>query len=295
MIHLSMPAKCSFPRFLIQDLWQSGSRVGLLWMLLTTMMVHAQSKATEAPLLVAHRGASYEAPENTVASVKLAWTKRADATEVDIHMTRDHQIVVIHDKSTKRTAGVDLSIAANDYASLKDLEVGSWKSPDYEGEPLPLLEEVLQHVPDGKQIFIEIKCPKEVLPYLKQVVHDSGLLAQQTVFIAFDWETIRQTKLIFPSSACYWLSGFKQDKTSGTWEPSAAEVLERALEAKVDGVDVSHSGPVSAQFVAAAHEKGLEVHVYTVNEIADARRVMIAGVDGITTDRPLFLREQLGL
>ena len=120
-------------------------------------------------------------------------------------------------------------------------------------------------------------------------------MAQQTVFIAFDWETIRQTKLIFPSSACYWLSGFKQDKTSGTWEPSAAEVLERALEAKVDGVDVSHSGPVSAQFVAAAHEKGLEVHVYTVNEIADARRVMKAGVDGITTDRPLFLREQLGL
>ena len=133
-----MPAKCSFPRFLIQDLWQSGSRVGLLWMLLTTMMVHAQSKATEAPLLVAHRGASYEAPENTVASVKLAWTKRADATEVDIHMTRDHQIVVIHDKSTKRTAGVDLSIAANDYASLKDLEVGSWKSPDYEGGTLAI-------------------------------------------------------------------------------------------------------------------------------------------------------------
>ena len=158
-----------------------------------------------------------------------------------------------------------------------------------------MLEEVLKHVSDGKQIFIEIKCPKEVLPHLKQVVHDSGLLAQQTVFIAFDWETIRQTKLIFPSSMCYWLSGFKQDKTSGAWEPSAAEVLERALEAKVDGVDVSHTGPVSAQFVAAAHEKGLEVHVYTVNEVADARRIMKAGVDGITTDRPLYLRERLGL
>jgi len=295
MILLSMPAKNSFHRSLIQDLRQRVSSVGLPLMLLTMIMVYSQSQATKAPLLVAHRGASYEAPENTVASVKLAWTKRADAIEVDIHMTRDHQILVIHDKSTKRTAGVDLSIAANDYASFKDLEVGSWKSPDYIGEPLPLLEEVLKHVSDGKQIFIEIKCPKEVLPHLKQVVHDSGLLAQQTVFIAFDWETIRQTKLIFPSSACYWLSGFKQDKTSGAWEPSAAEVLERALEAKVDGVDVSHTGPVSAQFVAAAHEKGLEVHVYTVNEVADARRVMKAGVDGITTDRPLYLRERLGL
>ena len=243
-----------------------------------------------SPHLVAHRGASHDAPENTVPAVMLAWKKEADATEVDIHMTRDHRIVVIHDSSTERTTGSDFKVAETDYQQLVPLDAGKWKGDAYDGTRIPLLSEVLSKVPEGKRIFVEIKCPSAVLPFLQKVVADSGLLSHQTVFIAFDWETIREAKARFPESDCFWLSDFKKDKISGKWKPSPSFVIERALNAGVDGVDVFHGGPVDKGFVDSAHRKGLEVHVYTVNDREDALRMLDAGVDGITTDRPAYLR-----
>jgi len=248
-----------------------------------------------APEWVAHRGASYDAPENTLPAVRLAWEKGADAVEVDIHMTRDHQIVAIHDADTQRTAGKKLQVDAVDYADLKTLDVGSWKAARYQGTTIPLLRDVLAEVPEGKRIFIEIKCPQSVLPHLEKVVRQAGLAPEQTVFIAFDWETIRLTKLRFPECNCYGLSGFKRDKETQAWQPTPDQVIQKALKAGVDGVDVYHGGPVDADFVRAAKSHDLEVHVYTVNDPEDARRVMEAGVHGITTDRPAYLKEQLGL
>jgi len=271
------------------------ARTSLFLALMIPSMLSQPPQLGASPLLVAHRGASFDAPENTVASVKLAWVQWADAAEVDIHLTRDGQIVVIHDKSTKRTAGIDLQVATQDWSTLQSLEVGAWKSDAFKGEPLPLLKDVLAQVPAEKRLFIEIKCPSEVLPHLEKVVLASGLHPRQTVFIAFDWETITKTKRLFPDRDCFWLSGFKQDESSGRWQPQPEEVIQKALEAKVDGIDVYHGGPVDRAFVEAAHEQGLEVHTYTVNDPADARRLMEAGVDGITTDRPGFLREHLGL
>ena len=247
------------------------------------------------PSIVAHRGASHAAPENTLPSVLLAWEEDADATEVDIHLTKDNQVIVLHDKTTGRTAGTDKKVAEVNFEDLKLLDVGSWKSEKYQGTRIPLLKDILAHIPQGKRIFIEIKCPSAVLPHLEKVVSNSGLSAEQTVFIAFDWDTIRLTKERFPDCSCFWLSGFKQDKETHKWEPQPEVVLQRAIDAKVDGVDVYHGGPVNRQFVESARSKGLEVHVYTVNDPSDAKRMLEAGVNGITTDRPAFMKKTLGL
>jgi len=247
------------------------------------------------PSIVAHRGASHAAPENTLPSVLLAWKERADATEVDIHLTKDNQVIVLHDKTTGRTAGTDMKVADTNYEDLKPLDVGTWKSEKYQGTRIPLLKDILAHIPTGKRIFIEIKCPSTVLPHLEKVVRNSGLSAEQTVFIAFDWDTIRLTKERFPDCSCFWLSGFKQNKETRKWEPEPEEVLQRAIDAKVDGVDVHHGGPVDRRFVESAKSKGLEVHVYTVNDPADAKRMLEAGVNGITTDRPAFMKKTLEL
>lgn len=99
-----------------------------LFFLMTYTCVNAAT-----PHIVAHRGASHDAPENTVPSVMLAWTKGADATEVDIHMTRDHQVVVIHDSSTKRMTDSNFKIAEVDYLQLAPLDAGKWKDDKYEG------------------------------------------------------------------------------------------------------------------------------------------------------------------
>ena len=89
--------------------------------------------------IVAHRGASHDAPENTVASARLAWKQGADAVETDIHLTRDGKVIVSHDKTTRRTTGRDGVIQEMTLAELRALDAGSWKSKEFAGEKLPLL------------------------------------------------------------------------------------------------------------------------------------------------------------
>ena len=114
--------------------------------------------------IIAHRGASHLAPENTLASVELAWRLGADAVEVDVRLTRDGRIVAIHDPTTDRTAGIHLEVAATHSSHLRRLDVGRYKHPRFAGERIPYLEEVLQTVPPGRQLFVEIKCGPQILP-----------------------------------------------------------------------------------------------------------------------------------
>src|SRR5262245_4724666 len=93
--------------------------------------------------IVAHRGASYDAPENTLASLKLAWEQKADASEFDVFLSKDGKIVVIHDADTKRTAGVDKKVVSQTLDELRALDVGSWKNAKFKGEKIPTLDEML--------------------------------------------------------------------------------------------------------------------------------------------------------
>src|SRR5699024_7790571 len=93
--------------------------------------------------IIAHRGASHLAPENTLASVKLGYALGADAVEIDVHLSKDKQILVNHDSDTKRTAqGKNHIIADTDAEELRKLDVGSWKGEKYKGEKMPFLHEV---------------------------------------------------------------------------------------------------------------------------------------------------------
>src|SRR5687767_10257607 len=83
---------------------------------------------------IAHRGASHDAPENTLAAVRLAWAQHADAVEVDVHLTRDGRLAVIHDPDTQRTAGVARVVAQSTLAELQLLDVGRWKASRFAGE-----------------------------------------------------------------------------------------------------------------------------------------------------------------
>ncbi len=95
------------------------------------------------PLIIAHRGASYEAPENTMAAVKLAWQMDADGVEIDVHLTKDEQVVVFHDDNTRRFGGNRKPIAECDYSELLKLDVGRFMGEQYKGERIPLLAQVI--------------------------------------------------------------------------------------------------------------------------------------------------------
>jgi len=114
------------------------------------------SESKQEPLIVAHRGSSIDAPENTLPAFLLAWEQGSDAIEGDFHITADGVIVCVHDKDTRRVAGVDLVVKDVTYQQLKDLDAGSWKAPEWEGTYMPTLSEVLATVPRGTRNLMHL-------------------------------------------------------------------------------------------------------------------------------------------
>jgi glycerophosphoryl diester phosphodiesterase len=249
----------------------------------------------ETPLIIAHRGASHEAPENTISAFRLAWEEKADGIEGDFYLSKDGQIVCIHDKTTKRTANKDLSVADSTLAELRQLDVGTWKSPKYAGERIPTLSEVLAIVPDGKLIYVEIKCGPEIVPYLSPVFKASGLPARQIRIIAFDENVVDAVKRQIPEVKAYWLTSYKQDKLTQKWKPTPAAVRKTLKQVKADGLGTqAETSVVDQTFVKALRKGGWEFHAWTIDEIPEAQQFQTLGVDSITTNRPAFLRKNLG-
>lgn len=246
----------------------------------------------QAVEIIAHRGASHDAPENTLAAFKLGWKQNADAVELDIWLTKDGRIICLHDDNTKRIAGVDKAVAAQTLAELRALDAGSWKGREWKGEKLPTLDEVLAIIPEGKRLVIEIKCGPEVLPELERVIQTSGKKPSQLVLIGFGYETMVQSKLRFPQVPVFYLHSYKKDKQTGQL-PNLDELIRQAKAARLDGLNLHYEWPIDAAFVQKVKAAGLKLYVWTVDDDAVARKLAEAGVDGITTNRPEWLRQKL--
>jgi glycerophosphoryl diester phosphodiesterase len=242
--------------------------------------------------IVAHRGASFDAPENTVASARLAWEQKADALELDVHLSKDGRLIVIHDDSLKRTAGTAKKIADATAAEISKLEAGAWKEARWRGEKIPVLDDMLATVPAGKRVFIEVKCGPEGLDELAAVLKRSTLQPAQTVIISFKYDVVKQAKARFPDREVCWIADFKRD-AAGDWQPSISKLIEQARAAKLDGLDLGYRGPLDVATAKEIRNVGLKLYVWTVDAAEDARRLRDLGVDGITTNRPGWLRAQL--
>ncbi len=241
--------------------------------------------------IIAHRGASDDAPENTVAAFQLGWEQKADACELDIRLTSDGRIVAIHDSSTRRTARVRKRVSRQTLDALRALDAGSWKGKQWKGARIPALDEVLAIVPDDKRLFIEIKCGPEVLPEMERVLNASGKNVQRHVIMGFDFETMKQARARFPHSAIYWIASPK--KLSRGKRPTADALIVKARSANFDGLDLDRRFAMDEAFVSRVKNAGLKLCVWTVNDAKLARKLTALGVDGITTNRPLWLRERL--
>lgn len=248
--------------------------------------------AITAAEIVAHRGASYDAPENTLAAMKLAWEQKADAIELDLWVSKDGRIVVSHDGDTKRTAGVPKKIADQTWEELQKLDVGAWKDPRFKGERFPALEAILATVPAGKRAVLEIKCGPEILEELAKTIQKSGRKPEELAIIAFNYETLRQSKEMFPQIEHYFLHGYKADAKTGKL-PELKPLIELAHAAAFDGLDLHFDWPITKAFVAELDDADLKLLVWTVDDPAIARRLIEAGVKSITTNRPEWLRQQL--
>jgi len=242
-------------------------------------------------LIIAHRGASHDAPENTLASVNLAWAQGADAVEIDVQFSKDGRIVVIHDDNTRKTAGVARKVYDQTLAELKKLDVGCWKNAKWTGERIATLEEVLATIPDGKRLFIEIKCGPECLPELAKAFKRSGRKPGQVVLIGFSLPTMTLAKESLPQLEVAWVAEFKRNWRGG-WSPTVEKLIAQAKAAGLDALDLSARGPWTPKLGGKVHGAGLKLYVWTVDSVAKARQVIAAGVDGITTNKPGWIRNR---
>jgi len=241
----------------------------------------------EEPLIVAHRGASRDAPENTIPAFQLAWEQGADAIEGDFHLSKDGEIVCFHDADTKRVAGTQLVVRQSTLAELKQLDVGATHGVAFNGTRIPTIAEVFATIPQGKKIFIEVKCGAEIIPTLLNEIDQSGLTQEQIVVISFNKQVIQQLKIKAPQYKASWLCSFKKQET-GEITPSLATVLKTLKQIQADGL--SSNTAVPASVIEAVSQQGYEWHVWTINDLNTARRMQALGVLSITTDVPGSMR-----
>ena len=247
---------------------------------------------TNRPIIIAHRGESYDAPENTLASINLAWQRNTDAVEVDVHLSGDNRIIVIHDGNTSRTSGIYKKVSTQAYNSLRQLDVGSFKGNQWKDQRIPLLEEVLETVPAGKKIFIEIKCGREIIPYLGKDIEKSKLSSEQIKIIGFNLKTISEVKKYFSSSQVFWLRNAESSRLR-FWKINKDEIISSTLANRLDGLDLKSNKLIDQDLIDRIKSEGLKLFVWTVNDYEEARRLLMLGVDGITTDRAQWMKERL--
>ncbi len=245
-------------------------------------------------LIIAHRGASFDAPENTLAAVRLAWQQQADAVEVDAHLSRDGKLVVIHDDNTRKTTGVNRKVANQTLAELRALDAGSWKGPAWLGEKIPTLDEVLATVPRRKHLFIEIKARANAAPELAKAFTQSQCRPEQMVLIGFSFATMKALKRVFPQVEVCWITVLKRHRLTRRW-PDPQKLIQKVKAVGLDGLDLNANAGVTRSLVKKIHSAGLKLYVWTVDSPALAKKMAHAGVDGITTNRPGFLRLQFGV
>ena len=241
----------------------------------------------EEPLIVAHRGASRDAPQNTIPAFQLAWEQGADAIEGDFHLSKDGEIVCFHDADTERVAGTQLVVRQSTLAELKQLDVGATHGVAFNGTRIPTIAEVFATIPEGKKIFIEVKCGAEIIPTLLNEIDQSGLTQEQIVVISFNKQVIQQLKIKAPQYKASWLCSFKKQET-GEITPSLATVLKTLKQIQADGL--SSNTAVPASVIEAVSQQGYEWHVWTINDLKTARRMQALGVLSITTDVPGTMR-----
>ncbi|MFB6257528.1 MAG: glycerophosphodiester phosphodiesterase family protein [Flavobacteriales bacterium] len=235
------------------------------------------------PLVVAHRGASAAAPENTIPAVEKAWELGADAVEVDVRVTKDDRIVAIHDRRTGRTTGVDRAVRKLPYDRLAEMDAGSWFGAEFKGTRIPLLDSLMDHIPPDKELFIEVKSGPRTVGLLE------GMLAQREVIprfsiISFDRRVLGKAKERMPLIPTYWV----RPKIS-----SLGKLIEKAQASHLNGLNLHQKNFKDGGKVDRIRKAGLHVLSWTVNDRERARELQDMGVGSITTDKPSVIQRAL--
>lgn len=239
----------------------------------------------KAVLNIAHRGASGHAPENTMAAFERCIELGATAIETDVQMTSDGSLVLIHDESLARTAGSPKLVKDVTLEELRRLDAGSWFDPAFRGERVPTLRELLELV-KPYSLLLNLELKNGVVPYpgLEEAVVEEIRrfgMSDRVILSSFNHYSLVKCKRLAPEvrTGILYMEGLYEP-----WD-YASRIGAEALHA--------YHYAVLPEWVAQAAERGIAYHPFTVNEPAEMRRLLAAGVSGIITDYPDRLAELL--
>jgi len=230
---------------------------------------------------IAHRGESFLAPENTLAAIKLAWIHNADGVEIDVRLTKDNKIVIIHDSNTKRTSGVSGKVKFLTLDSLKKLDVG-----------IPTLEEVLETIPRGKFVMVEIKCSIAILPILKKLLQKTSLKNSQIKLAGFGLKKMSLVKKALPQFEVYRIKRVDRENIILN-SYRLNRLIKSSKKNNLNGVSLSYSRWIDKKKVDKIKSAGLKVYVWTVDSPPKASRLINSGIDGIISNRSSWLKDKL--
>jgi len=231
--------------------------------------------------LIAHRGASGLAPENTLAAFRLALELGAQAVEFDVHQAADKELVVIHDEDLRRTAGRGEHIRDLSWQELCRFDVGSWFDRRFSAERVPRLDEVLDLVGGKAEVHLEIKRGSSRYPGIEARIVEllrRRRALKNCLVSSFDHQALTAVRDLEPRVRLGYLLGETPLETA--WQETKG--------LKAESLHLSRR-QVSAARVSACHRRHLKILVYTVDDAAEARRLEGLGVDGIFSNFPRLL------
>ncbi|MGA7721348.1 MAG: glycerophosphodiester phosphodiesterase family protein [Ignavibacteriaceae bacterium] len=246
--------------------------------------------------IVAHRGASYAAPENTIAAFQLAFDEKADFIEGDFQLTSDNEIVCIHDPDTKRVTKdkIKMKVRSSTLAELRQLDVGSWKGNEFAGASIPTLQEVLQVIPEGKGIYLEIKDYRELfIKKLAEILKQYSLPANKTRIITFNSKSIDLLKKYLPGIKVLRLFGCGISKKKYFKLLSQRWLIHILKTVQCVGIDAIAAPFMDEKLVQLIRDSKMDFCAFDVENIEDAVKLLNLGVDSITTNSPLKMREEI--
>jgi glycerophosphoryl diester phosphodiesterase len=227
-------------------------------------------------LIIAHRGSSAIAPENTLASFRLAAEQHTDFIELDVQESADGQVLVVHDSDLMKMGGNSTKIWDGSAANLRSVDIGSSKDPRYSAERVPTLAEALEACKGRCRVIVELKSyghDQKLEERVAAVVEQAGM-ENDCIFMSLDRDMVRKMKALRPS----WRVGQLVAKAIGDLTELKADFL--AVEVRM----------ASRSFVKSAHDAGQDVYVWTVNDPAWMFVALSRGVDGLITDKPDLAR-----
>lgn len=240
---------------------------------------------------VAHRGFSYDYPENTMIAFEQAIRVGAHYTETDIYRTADGVLVLLHDANLKRTAGQDIDVRKANYADIRDIDVGSWKGEKFAGEKIPTLDECLRLFKGTSSCpALEIKMggiEQDVIDALRK--HE---MIDKVTVLDFNDKHLAKLRELEPRLETVW--NFSKNVGNPEEHVDALfEELDRRATACKTKILSLHLNVLSKELIRRLHEKGYVIWGWPANDVPTMEKLLDWGSDVITTDRPDMLLEVL--